>query len=180
MIYCFCCYIIKSAGETAKKVFVISHLKSTAYRNKISLKLGYRTVNARKYVRCARTFHLKSVKTFWRRTFTSVLCTSLCNFSFVLATHSTFCWECFMRQGFLTCSQISGYFPTHLVIGSSSPRSQNVLALIPQRDVTNLSTMDICKDSCLKIPLKISVLLCPVNVNITNPFYVCLGFDYCI
>ena len=30
----------------------------TAYRNKISLKLGYRTVNARKYVRCARTFYL--------------------------------------------------------------------------------------------------------------------------
>ena len=29
----------------------------TAYRNKISLKLGYRTVNARKYVRCARTFY---------------------------------------------------------------------------------------------------------------------------
>ena len=37
---------------------VISHLKSTAYRNKISLKLGYRAVNARKYVRCARTFYL--------------------------------------------------------------------------------------------------------------------------
>ena len=30
----------------------------TAYRNKISLKLGYRTVNVSKYVRCARTFYL--------------------------------------------------------------------------------------------------------------------------
>ena len=32
----------------------------TAYRNKISLKLGYRTVNARKYVRCTRTSYLLS------------------------------------------------------------------------------------------------------------------------
>ena len=31
--------------------------EKTAYRNKISIKLGYRTVNARKYVRCARTFY---------------------------------------------------------------------------------------------------------------------------
>ena len=37
---------------------LLCHLKSTAYRNKISLKLSYRAVNARKYVRCARTFYL--------------------------------------------------------------------------------------------------------------------------
>ena len=42
----------------SQKCIVISHQKSTAYRNKISLKLGYRAVNARKYVRCARTFYL--------------------------------------------------------------------------------------------------------------------------
>ena len=35
----------------------ISHQKYTAYRKKISLKLGYRAVNARKYVRCALTFY---------------------------------------------------------------------------------------------------------------------------
>ena len=59
MINCFCCYVIKSAGETAKEVLLgISHLKYTAYRNKFHLKLGYRTVNARKYVRCARIFYL--------------------------------------------------------------------------------------------------------------------------
>ena len=57
MINCFCCYVIKSAGETAKKSIVISHLKSTAYKNK-SLKLGYCALNARKYVRCTRTFYL--------------------------------------------------------------------------------------------------------------------------
>ena len=34
MINCFCCYVIKSAQETAKKVFLSlpSHLKSTAYK----------------------------------------------------------------------------------------------------------------------------------------------------
>ena len=37
---------------------VISHLKSNAYGNEISPKLGYRAVNARKYVRCVRTFYL--------------------------------------------------------------------------------------------------------------------------
>ena len=36
---------------------VVGHLKSPAYRNKISFKLGYPAVNARKYVRCARTFY---------------------------------------------------------------------------------------------------------------------------
>ena len=40
-----------------RNCIVVSHLKSTAYRNKISFKLGYRAVNARKYVRCARTFY---------------------------------------------------------------------------------------------------------------------------
>ena len=30
---CFCCYVIKSEGETSKKV-LLCHLKSTAYRNK--------------------------------------------------------------------------------------------------------------------------------------------------
>ena len=53
----FCCSIIKSAGETAKKVLLSIILKSNAYRNKVSLKLGYRAVNARKYVRCAHTFY---------------------------------------------------------------------------------------------------------------------------
>ena len=38
----------------------MSHLKYTAYRNKISFKLGQRPINARKYVRCARTFYLLS------------------------------------------------------------------------------------------------------------------------
>ena len=57
VINCFCCYVIKLAGETQKSI-VISHLKSTAYRNKISFKLWYWAVNARKYVRCARTFYL--------------------------------------------------------------------------------------------------------------------------
>ena len=56
--HCFCCYVIKSAGEIAKKV-LLCHLKSTAYRNKMTLKLGYRAVNARKYVRCARTFYFR-------------------------------------------------------------------------------------------------------------------------
>ena len=41
-----------------QKCIGISHLKFTAFRNKISPKLEHRTSNARKYVRCARTFHL--------------------------------------------------------------------------------------------------------------------------
>ena len=54
--HCFYCYVIKSAGDRQESI-VISHLKSTVYRNKISFKLEYRAANARKYVRCARTFY---------------------------------------------------------------------------------------------------------------------------
>ena len=57
MINCFCCDVIKSAGETTKKV-LLCYLKYIAYRTKISFQLGYRAINARKYVRCARTFYL--------------------------------------------------------------------------------------------------------------------------
>ena len=57
MINCFCSYV-KISRRDRQESIVISHLKSTAYRNKISFKLGYRAVNARKYVRCARTFYL--------------------------------------------------------------------------------------------------------------------------
>ena len=32
--YCFCCYVIKSAGGAAKKALLSRRLKSTAYRNK--------------------------------------------------------------------------------------------------------------------------------------------------
>ena len=49
------CYLI--SGRDRQESIVINHLESTAYRNKISLKLGYRTVNARKYVRYARNFY---------------------------------------------------------------------------------------------------------------------------
>ena len=50
----FCCYVIKSAGEIAKQVLlsIISNLLLI----KINLS-QIRTVNARKYVLCARTFH---------------------------------------------------------------------------------------------------------------------------
>ena len=48
----------------SQKCIIISHLKSTAYRNKISLKLGYRAINARKYVRCARTFYYISINLY--------------------------------------------------------------------------------------------------------------------
>ena len=51
----FLLLVIKSAGETAMKV--LCHPKSIAYRNKISLKLGYRRVNARKYVRYTHSFY---------------------------------------------------------------------------------------------------------------------------
>ena len=54
MINCFCFYVNKSAGEIASSV--IGRLKSTANRNK-SFKLGHWTLNARKYVRCARAFY---------------------------------------------------------------------------------------------------------------------------
>ena len=54
-------YVIKSAGETAKESIVISPLKVTVYTNKISLKLGYRGVKARKYVRCPCTFYFFNV-----------------------------------------------------------------------------------------------------------------------
>ena len=53
---CFCCYFIKSPGETAKKVLlsVIWNLPLI----EISLsQIRNRTVNARKYVRCVRTFY---------------------------------------------------------------------------------------------------------------------------
>ena len=40
----------------SQKCIVISHRKSTAYKNK-SLKLWHWALNARKYVRCARTFY---------------------------------------------------------------------------------------------------------------------------
>ena len=62
MIYSFCCYVIKSVRRYRQGSIVISHLKYTAYRNKIPLKLGYRTVNARKYVRCAHTFYFMLTK----------------------------------------------------------------------------------------------------------------------
>ena len=56
MINCLLlCYYISRRDR--QESIVISPLKSTAYRNKISLKLGYRAVNARKYVRCVRTFY---------------------------------------------------------------------------------------------------------------------------
>ena len=56
MINCFCCYVIKLAGDRQESI-AINHLKSKIYRNKISFKLGYWVVNARKYVRRARTFY---------------------------------------------------------------------------------------------------------------------------
>ena len=57
MMNCFCRYVIKSTGEIAKKV-LLSIFWNLLFIDKISLKLGYRTVNARKYVRCARIFYL--------------------------------------------------------------------------------------------------------------------------
>ena len=59
MINCLCCYVIKSAGEIAKRV-LLSIFWNVLLIEK-SLKLGYRTVNARKYVRCASTFYFLNV-----------------------------------------------------------------------------------------------------------------------
>ena len=53
-LFLLLCYYI---SRRDRQESVINLLKSTAYRNK-SLKIGYRTVNARKYVRYARTFYL--------------------------------------------------------------------------------------------------------------------------
>ena len=55
--YCFCCYVIKSAGETAKKVLLSAIWNLLLIEISLSLKLGYQTVNARKYVWCAHTFY---------------------------------------------------------------------------------------------------------------------------
>ena len=54
MNQCFCCYVIKSAGEVANKVgpIVIRRLKSTANRNK---SLSNQDIG--KYVRCTCTFY---------------------------------------------------------------------------------------------------------------------------
>ena len=43
--------------ERPPRKYCYQSFEITAYSNKISLKLGYWTVNARKYVRCARTFY---------------------------------------------------------------------------------------------------------------------------
>ena len=52
----FHCHL--TSRRDREESIVISHLKSSACRNKISFKLGYRAVNAIKYVRCARSFYL--------------------------------------------------------------------------------------------------------------------------
>ena len=54
MINCFCCYVIKSSGETTTKVLLSVIWNPLLIEINLSLKLGYRTVNARKYVRCVR------------------------------------------------------------------------------------------------------------------------------
>ena len=61
--YCFCCYVIKSVGEAANKVSL------PVVRNPLLieihlLKLGHWTLNATKYVRCARTFFLLLLNDF--------------------------------------------------------------------------------------------------------------------
>ena len=50
-------------GEVTEKLENEQRM-STIYRNKISLKLGYRAINSRKYMRCARTFYLKGLVVF--------------------------------------------------------------------------------------------------------------------
>ena len=52
----FVAMLLNQQEKSPRKYCYRSSLKS--YRNKISFKLGYRAVNTRKYVRCARTFYV--------------------------------------------------------------------------------------------------------------------------
>ena len=55
MLYCFWFYVIKSADRPSK-MYCYQSYKKHCLQKQISLKLGHWAWNARKYVRCARTF----------------------------------------------------------------------------------------------------------------------------
>ena len=54
--YCFCCYVIKSAGEAANKVLLSVVWNPLPIEINLS-QIRALDINARKYVRCARNFY---------------------------------------------------------------------------------------------------------------------------